>query len=61
MLDEATKLSRLLPKKEADYFAKDRRIETVADLLAFGRAATRPTRATWGVSGSGSTSPWSRP
>ena len=22
MLDEATKLSRLLPKKEADYFAK---------------------------------------
>ena len=35
MLDEATKLSRLLPKKEADYFAKDRRIETVADLLAF--------------------------
>ena len=23
MLDEATKLSRLLPKKEADYFAKD--------------------------------------
>jgi hypothetical protein len=41
---EATLLTKLLPKVEANKFAKARGLETVSDLLAFWPRGERPRR-----------------